>query len=178
MCGRTGPYGVVGRRASSSCRIRYARSYPGPAPGTRGAGRPARGAIRAVAMVTESRHPRTSPARALGARHPLLTGTTVTEVLGHGRLSGVRIRHRDGRTGILRCETGVFTGDFVPETELARRAALTLGPRTSRPGVFAVGGLLQPGVDARTAAREGVRVGRAVLEWLARDPPPPALTDP
>lgn len=76
------------------------------------------------------------------------------------------------------CDTVVFTGDFVPETELARRAALTLGPRTSRPGVFAVGGLLQPGVDARTAAREGVRVGRAVLEWLARDPPPPALTDP
>ncbi|MCF3134601.1 NAD(P)/FAD-dependent oxidoreductase [Streptomyces olivochromogenes] len=131
-----------------------------------------------VAMVTESRHPRTSPARALGARHPVLTGTTVTEVLGHGRLSGVRIRHRDGRTGILRCDTMVFTGDFVPETELARRAALTLGPRTSRPGVFAAGGLLQPGVDARTAAREGVRVGRAVLEWLAHDAPPPPLTDP
>jgi thioredoxin reductase len=108
----------------------------------------------------------------LRSRVPLLTGTTVTEILGHGRLSGVRVRHLDGRTGVLSCDTVVFTGDFVAEDELARRARITLahGPGTDRPGVFAAGGLPHPGRDARTAAREGVLAAGAVLEWLLSRP--------
>lgn len=129
-----------------------------------------------VAMVTEL--PRAGSLRALDARLrsrvPLLTGTTVTEILGHGRLSGVRIRHRDGRTGVLACDTAVFTGDFAAEDELARRGRIALAdrpvPYTDRPGVFAVGGLRQPGLDVRAAAREGVEAGRAVLEWLVSRP--------
>lgn len=127
-----------------------------------------------VAMLTD--RPRAASVRAvdarLRARVPLLTGTTVTEILGHGRLSGVRIRHLDGRTGVLSCDTVVFTGDFVAEDELARRARITLahGPGTGRPGVFAVGGLPHPGRDARTAAREGVQAAGAVLEWLLSRP--------
>lgn len=127
-----------------------------------------------VAMVTD--RPRADSLRALDARLrarvPLLTGTTVTEILGREQLSGVRIRHLDGRTGVLPCDTVVFTGDFAPENQLARRARLTLtdGPFTDRPGVFTAGGLRQPGQDARTAAREGARTGRAVLEWLADRP--------
>ncbi|MFE4964061.1 NAD(P)/FAD-dependent oxidoreductase [Streptomyces sp. NPDC056660] len=127
-----------------------------------------------VAMLTD--RPRAACVRAvdarLRARVPLLTGTTVTEILGHGRLSGVRIRHLDGRTGVLACDTVVFTGDFVAEDELARRGRITLahGPGTDRPGVFAAGGLPHPGRDARTAAREGVLAAGAVLEWLLSRP--------
>ncbi|MGW1618831.1 FAD-dependent oxidoreductase, partial [Streptomyces sp. NPDC002172] len=128
-----------------------------------------------VAMVTD--RPRAAGSvRALDARLrsriPLLTGTTVAEILGHGRLSGVRIRHRDGRTGVLACDTVVFTGDFAAEDELARRGRIALapGPYTDRPGVFAVGGLRQPGLDVRAAARDGVEAGRAVLEWLVSRP--------
>ncbi|MFJ2154650.1 NAD(P)/FAD-dependent oxidoreductase [Streptomyces sp. NPDC087856] len=135
-----------------------------------------------VAMVTESGRAQTTPARAQNARlrHrvPLLTDTTVTELLGHGRLSGVRVRHRDGRTAQLACDTVVFTGDFVPDHELARRGRLVLDPgtrgpavdgalRTSRPGVFAAGSLLHPVESAATATRDGVRVAAAVLESLA-----------
>ncbi|MFJ6386321.1 FAD-dependent oxidoreductase [Streptomyces sp. NPDC091972] len=135
-----------------------------------------------VAMVTGLPRARTTPARAADARLrqgiPLLTATTVTELLGHGRLSGVRVRHRDGRTAVLPCDTVVFTGQFVPEHELARRGGLILdtgtrGPavdgalRTSRPGVFAVGSVLHPGESAAAAAREGTRVAGAVLEALA-----------
>ncbi|KUL43949.1 oxidoreductase [Streptomyces regalis] len=135
-----------------------------------------------VAMLTDRPGARTSLARALDTRLrrriPLLTHTTVTELLGHGRLSGVRVHHRDGRTTVLAADTVVFTGDFVPEHELARRGGLTLDPgtrgpavdagrRTSRPGVFAVGGLLHPGESAATAAREGARAAVAVGEWLA-----------
>lgn len=127
-----------------------------------------------VAMLTD--RPRAASVRAVDARLrsrvPLLTGTTVTEILGHGRLSGVRVRHLDGRTGVLSCDTVVFTGDFVAEDELARRARITLarGPGTDRPGVFAAGGLPHPGQDARTAAREGVRAAGGVLEWLVSRP--------
>ncbi|MGW3206464.1 NAD(P)/FAD-dependent oxidoreductase [Streptomyces sp. NPDC001135] len=140
-----------------------------------------------VALVTEHPRARTGPARVRSARlrHlvPLLTDTTVTELLGRGRLSGVRVRHRDGRTTVLPCDTVVFTGDFVPDHELARRGALTLDPgtrgpavdarlHTSRPGVFAAGNVLHAAEPAGTAAREGGRVAEAVLDFLAGGPWP------
>jgi thioredoxin reductase len=135
-----------------------------------------------VALVTDLPGHRTTPARALDARLrrgvPLLTGTIVTELLGHGRLTGVRVRHHDGRTAVLPCDTVVFTGDFVPDHELARRGALTLDPRTrgpavdgalrtSRPGVFAAGNVLHAVERAATAAREGAYLADPVGEALA-----------
>jgi thioredoxin reductase len=150
-----------------------------------------------VALLTDLSHTQTTPVRAADTRLrqgiPLLTDTTVTELLGRGRLSGIRVRHRDGRTAVLPCDTVVFTGDFVPDHELARRGGLTLdagtrGPavdgslRTSRPGVFAVGSVLHPVESAATAAREGAYVAGAVLETLeagAELPDGvPLLTDP
>ncbi|MEU8732821.1 FAD-dependent oxidoreductase [Streptomyces tendae] len=134
-----------------------------------------------VALVTELPRAPAAPARTLHARlrhrTPVLTGTTVTELLGHGRLSGVRVRHRDGRTATLPCDTVVFTGDFVPEHELARRGGLALDPstrgpavdgalRTSRPGVFAIGSVLHAVESAATAAREGAHAAIAVRDWL------------
>ncbi|MFF9062031.1 NAD(P)/FAD-dependent oxidoreductase [Streptomyces sp. NPDC014882] len=134
-----------------------------------------------VAMLTEHARPQTAAARAADTRlrHgvPLLTHTTVAELLGHGRLSGVRVRHRDGRTAVLPCDTVVFTGDFVPDHELARRAGLSIDPgtrgpavdgalRTSRPGVFAAGSLLHPAESAATAARDGAHAAAAVLDHL------------
>ncbi|MGV9942369.1 NAD(P)/FAD-dependent oxidoreductase [Streptomyces sp. NPDC003401] len=134
-----------------------------------------------VAMLTEHARPQTAAARAADARlrhgTPLLTRTTVTELLGHGRLSGVRVRHQDGRTAVLPCDTVVFTGDFVPDHELVRRAGLSLDPgtrgpavdgslRTSRPGVFAAGSLLHPAESAATAARDGAHAADAVLDHL------------
>ncbi|MFE1585933.1 NAD(P)/FAD-dependent oxidoreductase [Streptomyces sp. NPDC058737] len=134
-----------------------------------------------VALVTELPRAPAAPVRTLDARlrhrTPVLTGTTVTELLGHGRLSGVRVRRRDGRTATLSCDTVVFTGDFVPDHELARRGGLTLDPgtrgpavdgalRTSRPGVFAVGSVLHAAESAAAAAREGAHAATAVLDWL------------
>ena len=135
-----------------------------------------------TAMVTELPYPQTNRARAgharLRRRIPLLTDATVTELLGHGRLSGVRVRHRGGRTVTLPCDAVVFTGDFVPDHELARRGGIALDPgthgpatdgalRTSRPGVFAVGSVLHAVESAATAAGEGTHVAGAVREWLA-----------
>ncbi|MGX1134773.1 thioredoxin reductase [Streptomyces glaucescens] len=146
-----------------------------------------------VALVTDLPGHRTAPARALDTRLrrgvPLLTGTTVTELLGHGRLSGVRIRHHDGRTAVLACDTVVFTGDFTPEHELARHGGLTLDPRTrgpavdgalrtSRPGVFAAGNVLHAVERAATAAREGAWVADAVRASLGGATSLPGATSP
>lgn len=116
-----------------------------------------------VALVTEA----TRACARSGT--PLLTGTTVTELLGQGRLSGVRVRHRDGEGSVLPCDTVVFTGEFLPEDELARLGGITPAPgaRTSRPGVFAAGGLTHPDGRAEEAARDGSRAADMVLEWLA-----------
>ncbi|MFD7899483.1 NAD(P)/FAD-dependent oxidoreductase [Streptomyces sp. NPDC059743] len=138
--------------------------------------------VEVAAMVTDQPRHQSSWASGLGARlhHrvPLLTGTTVTELLGRGRLSGVALRHADGRTTTVACDTVVFTGDWIPDHELARLGAIALdrgtrGPavdtafRTAAAGVFAVGNLLHAVEPAGTAAREGRLVAGPVLRYLA-----------
>ncbi|CAM5237466.1 hypothetical protein STANM309S_01211 [Streptomyces tanashiensis] len=101
---------------------------------------------------------------------PVLTGAVVTELLGRGRLTGVAVRGGDGRAAVLRCDTVVFTGDWIPDHELARARGLPLAPgtrgpvtdhgfRTTRPGIFAVGNLLRGVEPALAAAAEGRTAG-------------------
>ncbi|TXL88653.1 FAD-dependent oxidoreductase [Streptomyces sp. IB2014 016-6] len=137
--------------------------------------------VEVVAMVTELPYHQAAPATALDTRlrHgvPLLVGARVGELLGRGRLSGVALRHRDGRSTSVACDTVVFTGDWIPDHELARRGGVTLdratlGPavdgsfRTDRAGVFAVGNLLHAVEPASTAAREGLLAAGPVLRHL------------
>ncbi|MFD4475344.1 NAD(P)/FAD-dependent oxidoreductase [Streptomyces sp. NPDC058471] len=136
-----------------------------------------------AALVTEEARAQVSPVRAAAARFgvarvPLVTGAVVAELLGRGRLSGVRLRRRDGRERVLACDTVVFTGDFVPDHELARRGGVLLDPgtrgpavdgsfRTASPGIFAVGNGVHAVEPARVAAEEGVRVAGPVRAHLA-----------
>ncbi|MFF1556281.1 NAD(P)/FAD-dependent oxidoreductase [Streptomyces sp. NPDC058279] len=131
-----------------------------------------RAGVEVVAMVTEQ--PRGTAVPGV----PLLTATTVAELHGRGRLSGVSVRHTDGRSGLLACDTVVFTGDWIPDHELARRGGVALDPgtrgprvdasfRTSTPGVFAVGNALHGVESAATAAAEGAAAATAVLARLS-----------
>lgn len=137
--------------------------------------------VEVVAMVTELPRHQVSPVTALDARLrrgvPLLVGARVSELLGRGRLSGVALSRDDGRSAIVDCDTVVFTGDWIPDHELARGGGITLdratrGPavdgsfRTDRAGVFAVGNLLRGGEPASTAAREGLLAAGPVLRHL------------
>ncbi|MFJ1747641.1 NAD(P)/FAD-dependent oxidoreductase [Streptomyces sp. NPDC088116] len=137
--------------------------------------------VEVAAMITDQPRHQASWASELDARlHrriPLLTGTTVAELLGRGRLRGVALRHTDGRTTTVACDTVVFTGDWIPDHELARRGGIALdrgtrGPavdtsfRTAAPGVFAVGNLLHAVEPAGTAVREGRLVAGPVLRYL------------
>ena len=79
---------------------------------------------------------------------------------------------------IIDCDTVVFTGDWIPDHELARTAGLAMDPatrgpvvdaglRTSSPGVFAVGNLLHPVDTADGAALDGRHVATAVSQLAA-----------
>jgi hypothetical protein len=76
---------------------------------------------------------------------------------------------------LVECDVVVFTGDWIPDNELARGAGLELddatrGPlidtsqATSASGVFAIGNLVHPADAADVAALDG----RAVVEPLLR----------
>ncbi|MFI1018436.1 NAD(P)/FAD-dependent oxidoreductase [Streptomyces sp. NPDC020965] len=135
------------------------------------------GGVEVLALVTDRPH---HPAPTLTRRVPVLTRTTVTELLGRGRLTGVRLRHQDGRTTTVHCDTVVFTGDWIPDHELARRGGIALDPgtrgpavdtgyRTAVPGVLAVGNLLHGVERSWFAAEEGRTAAARVLGHLAGD---------
>ncbi|MGI5466749.1 NAD(P)/FAD-dependent oxidoreductase [Streptomyces sp. CA-132043] len=117
-------------------------------------------------------------------RVPVATRTRVTRIIGRGRCRAVEIEHLDtGRRTTVACDTVVFTGDWIPDHELARTAGLDLdagtrGPltdtalRTSRPGVFAAGNLLHPVDTADVAALDGRHVAGQVIEHLHGRTPP------
>ncbi|MEH3143607.1 MAG: FAD-dependent oxidoreductase [Mycobacterium kyogaense] len=133
-----------------------------------------------VAMV--SRYPHAEayaafrvPGRALMSG-PVLTNSRLVAVNGKGRVSSVTVE-RSGVRHDIACDTVVFTGDWIPDHELARTGGLEMDPgtrgpsvdaalRTSRPGVFAVGNLLHPVDTADGAALDGRHVAAPVRQWL------------
>jgi thioredoxin reductase len=114
----------------------------------------------------------------LAARAPVMTGARVSNIIGATRVEGVEISYLDsGQSEMLACDTVVFTGDWIPEHELARLGGLTLDPgtrgpqvdagfRTSARGVFAAGNLLRGAETADTCALEGARVARHIHDFL------------
>ena len=112
------------------------------------------------------------------------TRTRVVRISGKPTLQAVELEHLDtGRRRTVECDTLVFTGDWIPDHELARSAGLdmdagTLGPlvdpglRTSRAGVFAVGNLLHPVDTADIAALDGRHVAETVRAYLRGVPSP------
>lgn len=116
-------------------------------------------------------------------RIPVAVRTRVVRVIGKRRVEAVEIEHLDsGKRRTVDCDTIVFTGDWIPDHELARLAGIeldpgTLGPvtdsalRTSRPGMFAAGNLLHPVDTADIAALDGRHAASQVASWLAGQRP-------
>ena len=132
-------------------------------------------------MVTDLPRHQTYPAFRIGAvarfRFPLLTGRTVTGIRGRSRVEAVELTGAAGRVEVVPCDTVVFTGDWIPDHELARRGGLTIDPgttgpevdlslRTSAPGVFAAGNLIHPVETADVVALEARRLAAAVTRFL------------
>ena len=137
-----------------------------------------------VALVTGHERQQSYAAFRFGAavrwRVPVWTSSAVRRIAGRGRLEGVEVA--DVRTGAARfvpCELVVFTGDWIPDHELARLAGLAMDPGTRGPvvdttlatslaGVFAAGNLVHAAETADIAALSGRHAARhiaAALGW-------------
>jgi thioredoxin reductase len=143
-----------------------------------------------VALVTEHGRQQSYLAFRVGAalrwRIPVWTGCAVRRVVGRGRLAGVEVA--DVRTGAARfvpCEVVVFTGDWIPDHELARLAGLAMDPGTRGPavdttlatsaaGVFAAGNLVHAAETADIAALSGRHAARHIAAALAENSSPAA----
>jgi thioredoxin reductase len=141
-----------------------------------------------VALVTDQPRQQSYAAFALAAaarwRTPVWTSTALRRVSGRGRLDGVELA--DLRTGAVRfvgCDTLVFSGDWIPDHELARLAGAeidpgTLGPavdtalETSVPGLFAAGNLVHAAETADVAALGARHAARHLAAALRPGPPP------
>jgi L-2-hydroxyglutarate oxidase LhgO len=112
------------------------------------------------------------------ARSPIRTNTRVSNILGRQRVEAIEITDLDsGKTQIIECDTVVFTGNWIPENELARRGDVetgkpSFGPqvdalfRTSQKGVFAAGNLLRGVETADWVALEGRAAARSMARYL------------
>jgi thioredoxin reductase len=142
----------------------------------------AHGGAETLAMITEHpRHQTYLPYKWLSAtrlRVPILTSCRLTEIFGRPRVEAARVT--DTRTGAVRtieCDTVVFTGDWIPDHELARRGGLVMDPQTRAPrvdcalrtsarGVFAAGNLLHGAETADVAARSGRHAAHSAHAFL------------
>ena len=145
--------------------------------------------VRVLNLITELPHhqlylPIFLPAKIfyadLLARAPILTNQRVSNILGRQRVEGIELTDLDtGKTQVIACDTIVFTGDWIPENELARRADVktgtpSLGPqvdslfRTSQRGIFAAGNLLRGVETADWAALEGRSAARSITRFLSK----------
>jgi thioredoxin reductase len=139
-----------------------------------------------VAMVTGERRHQSYAALRMAAtrgRVPVLTRTRVTAIRGRRRVEAVELTDVDtGGARRLECDTVVFTGDWFPDHELARRGGLVIdagtraprvdaGYRASAPGVFAAGNLLHGAETAGVCGRDGEWVAAAMLDWLRAEAP-------
>jgi thioredoxin reductase len=137
---------------------------------------------RVVALVTEYERQQSYAGFRLGAalrwRVPVWTSTAIRRVAGRERLSGVEVSSvREGVARFVPCDTLVFTGDWIPDHELARTAGLLLDPGTRGPavdtaletsaaGVFAAGNLVHAAETADIAALSGRHAARSIFALL------------
>ena len=143
------------------------------------------GGCRTIAMITpHSQHQTYAPLRLATAtrlRVPIRRGVDVAQIIGRSRVEAVVLT--DGTR--IDCDTVVFTGDWVPDHELARRAGVPLNVarspivdlawRTRRAGVFAAGNLVHPAETADVCALGGRHVAAAVVAFLDGEPWPPTV---
>jgi thioredoxin reductase len=125
-------------------------------------------------------------AAALRWRTPVWTSTVISRIIGKQNVSAVELG--DQRTGEIRrvdCDTVVFTGDWIPDHELARLVGARMDPgsrgpsvdtalRTSVPRLFAAGNLVHPAETADVAALTGRHAAHAIALALREGGSPAA----
>ena len=109
-------------------------------------------------------------------RVPLYLGTALAEIHGGKTVEAVTLQRPDGSKRQVECDGVILSGDFTPESALARMGHLKINPATQGPMVdqwgrcsdpvyFAAGNVLRPVETAGWSWAEGERCGR----WVAKD---------
>jgi thioredoxin reductase len=135
-----------------------------------------------VALVTGLPRQQSYAAFALGAlarwRVPVWTSTAVRRVEGRERVAAVELANvRTGAVRRVECDMLVFTGDWIPDHELARAAGIAIDPGTRGPAVdtgletsarnvFAAGNLVHAAETADVAALGGIHAARHIAAAL------------
>lgn len=117
---------------------------------------------------------------------PLHLSTTVTEIVGMGRLEGVRVAQVDagrcpieGTERFVPCDTLLLSVGLIPENELAREAGIAMSPTTGgplvdescmtdAPGIFSCGNALHVHDLVDRVSEEAERAGRAAAAWMGK----------
>jgi thioredoxin reductase len=113
------------------------------------------------------------------SRTPILVNSRVTNIFGRKRVEGIELTHVNGQTQLVECDTVIFTGNWIPEHELARAGGLVLDPQTKGPrvdadfrssvgGVFVAGNLLRGVETADHCAVEGKRAAQSIAKFLKK----------
>lgn len=157
--------------------------------------------VQPVAMVEENKRPTIRwpihyAARVFGV--PLFLNTKIVKILGKERVHAVQVMDENGNVREINCDGVLFTGQFTPESALARISHLELDYETnspivnqfgrcSDPAYYAAGNVLQHRPDSGKAASvplyytadnlpQPVDVagkcweeGRITAQWIAND---------
>jgi thioredoxin reductase len=111
-------------------------------------------------------------------RVPIYTDMKLTRIIGQKRVEAVELTDvRDGSLRQIACDTVVFTGDWIPDYELAFYGGLSIVPKskapsvnqnlqTSRTGVFAAGNVVHAAETADIAALSGRYAAGHVQAYL------------
>lgn len=110
-------------------------------------------------------------------RTPIIQNTKISAIFGKKRVEGIEISDKNGQKRIVECDTVIFTGDWIPEHELARLGGLEIDPVTRGPrintefhssvkGIFAAGNLLRGVETADHCALEGKRAAKGIHSFL------------
>ena len=136
-----------------------------------------------VLVTSQYRSPESYGVFNLGGRAmfrvPIATRSRLTRIIGRPTVQAVEIENLDsGERRVINCDTVVFTGDWIPDHELARSAGIEIDPatkgplvdtalHTSRQGVFAAGNVVHPVDTADIAALDGMFVADEVHRCLS-----------
>jgi len=136
--------------------------------------------IRPVAMLEENSHPTVRWPVYYGVNFfgvPLFLQTRIVSILGKDRVDAVRISDEKGNEREIACDGVLFTGQFTPESSLARMSYLELDPKTGSPVVDKFGRCSDPAYYAAgNVLLQPVKVagkcwqsGQKTAQWIVKD---------
>jgi hypothetical protein len=109
-------------------------------------------------------------------RFKLHTATKLLEIQGDKRVTGALLE-KNGKSWVVDVDTIIFTGDWIPDHELARKADIAIDSRYKSPivgkdhqvagsNIYSIGNLILPIKAADQCALEGKKIAKIIAKRL------------